>query len=510
MAERTEIPAAISPEEKEDIISSLPDEVVFEILDHLQSLGEASKFSALSKTWFHLWHSYLTPIFDVREFRSTKRLKGLVTDDQEKKDFPATERDLATLISPREIDIKCELSEPHVIPRGLLLSRRFRGLKVLKLQNFDFVRYANVVTEDVDEGEFEDEDEYENVDEYEDEFSNEEEDEDENENENEDENEDSNPFAGLGSSLNVLCLDQVSFPDERILKSIIKAASLLETLTLSKINDIETLQIRDKPNLKTLTLSDLDGIKTLQVRDNPNLKTLEVDIRDPGTKMEDFEIIGAHSLETLSIGVSNSCCIRVPTTPNLKALYIDGALMLREKDLNKLISKSPSLESLTLIDLDQIHKLRIVNNPKLREVKLHVLPCERLMVIQIDAPMLTDFYYKGELGSFPELKLLHKKPNKPEAELMTSFYCRITGDDINYIKLNELIRKWSQFKLTLEFSETVKAMRDEFSQFKVRPPLPVIECVKLESRDDEFLNNLNRICNPKIVTYKTQRSKMNR
>ncbi|CAN1751716.1 hypothetical protein LINPERHAP1_LOCUS4420 [Linum perenne] len=63
-----------------------------------------------------------------------------------------------------------------------------------------------------------------------------------------------NLFAGLGSSLKVLSLREVKFPDEdgRILSSMISGATLLEDLSLDFIIRTQMYQIRNHPNLKSI------------------------------------------------------------------------------------------------------------------------------------------------------------------------------------------------------------------------------------------------------------------
>ncbi|CAI0542872.1 unnamed protein product, partial [Linum tenue] len=98
------------------------------------------------------------------------------------------------------------------------------------------------------------------------------------------------------------------------------------------------------------------------VRNLPSLKSLRFD----ESPVEDLEITGVDSLEELLIyEAPMGGDFVVSLMPNLKKLVVANvyqACKWAGWKVDELISKAPSLESLSLKGLDTVHRLNIVNN----------------------------------------------------------------------------------------------------------------------------------------------------
>ncbi|CAN1266296.1 F-box/FBD/LRR-repeat protein At5g53840 [Linum perenne] len=136
--------------EEHDQISSLPDEILHDILERLRSPKQAAKAALLSKTWKHLWLSY--PVLEfyhtdytysapsrstmdsfiaaaMRKFSSSglTYIKSVRIDSYDSA-FIRAIFDLIQNREPEEIDMS--LSTESVIPTLLLNSSRLRTLKL--------------------------------------------------------------------------------------------------------------------------------------------------------------------------------------------------------------------------------------------------------------------------------------------------------------------------------------------------------------------------------------------
>ncbi|CAI0542871.1 unnamed protein product, partial [Linum tenue] len=215
------------------------------------------------------------------------------------------------------------------------------------------------------------------------------------------------------------------------------------------------------------------------VRNLPSLKSLRFD----ESPVEDLEITGVDSLEELLIyEAPMGGDFVVSLMPNLKKLVVANGWKVDE-----LISKAPSLESLSLKGLDTVHRLNIVNNDKLSKVDLS--SWNELRVIDMDASELCRLSCSGRIDPF--LEMLGKA-----ADICCCCCCKEAGRsvvDVRYSGSNAdgndfhalrrfltqqqlLSRSW--FRLTLEF--------DFIREHKViwREPhedlhIPTIEHVKI-------------------------------
>ncbi|CAN0892380.1 F-box/FBD/LRR-repeat protein At5g53840 [Linum grandiflorum] len=465
-------PAA--PDEPKDRISNLPDEIIHEIFAGLRSTKQPAQLTILSKRWSHLWRSYPVLDFDDRELPIRKEnLEKFLTAAVKKfshlqhvaavritlSDLQHVAAVRITLNQQRDRDLLdkrlgfvstvtqelCLYSGPYSgcneVPQGLFNNHRFVSLKVVKLQDCSFPSGSSV---------------------------------------------------RFGSFLQVFSLKYVGFPRENdegdaILNSIIEDASHLETLTLSIISGIRSLQIQDHPNLKTLKASKF---------------------RYSG----DFEISGVESLEILHVCYRSEERFRVSLSPNnnVKVLLITGTdAMKSNEEVNKLISKFPRLESLKLIGLPsgtEVVKINGNNHKLLRSIWVegHMNYERWPKVIEIDAPWLTDFIFDTLLPKLPTI-LVNKDSSK-----QVSVLCRLCND-IDWHDLKQLLAKSSQFRLTLQFPYFRHCSVSATDHDEQGSNVPVIEHVKLSPsilhlRDpDAYIINLLRYCRPKFISFTKSR-----
>ncbi|CAN1124040.1 hypothetical protein LINPERHAP2_LOCUS2170 [Linum perenne] len=212
--------------------------------------------------------------------------------------------------------------------------------------------------------------------------------------------------------------------------------------------------------LETLELFKLD--ERFQVVNHPNLKSVKVE------RSNKFEIIGARSLETLHISGMTPSCFRVSSTPNLKVLHIEGKYT---EDFMKLISKFPSLESITYDN--QKHTFNIVR----REIEFRWSHSSN--IFEIDASGVDDFINR-----------------------FLTILCKL--DRIHMIKLVPFLYELSEFRVTLHFT-------NDDVLWSRRPP-PAIEHLKLPSHlVDEYgslLDSRLQKCHPKFMSVTRPRDRM--
>ncbi|CAN0879714.1 hypothetical protein LINGRAHAP2_LOCUS13237 [Linum grandiflorum] len=284
MENKSSIGAATAGQEGEDRISTLPNEIIHQILYRLESGKQVAQLNILSKTWSNLIQSYpvlefraTTPLREQRDAAAILKKLSQGTDLVEivridtrlckgfYYDFPERIWSfVAEFARLRELDIDfrddsiccCCCSIVYTIPESFFTpnGKQFARLEILKLWNCGFDPYENLGC-----------------------------------------------FSGLGSSLKVLCLHCVIFPNAEILNSMIDHASLLETLTLDNL-DIDSdewkLLIRNHPNLKIIQLSDL-----------------YIDL---------LEIGGIHSLKEVRVIRTTMEGFKIWSTPNLKVVHCEG------------------------------------------------------------------------------------------------------------------------------------------------------------------------------------------
>ncbi|CAN1751542.1 F-box/LRR-repeat protein At3g03360 [Linum perenne] len=177
-----------------------------------------------------------------------------------------------------------------------------------------------------------------------------------------------NEFCGLPlppslslNSLRFLYLHAVEFSDEQLFAHMIASAPFLETLEYNMIFSIRKLQLVNVPNLKSMWVycCPLDEIEISA----PVLETLHIE-----------ETLEAFKAEIIA--------------PQLKVLVIVDC-RLTAADLQEVISKLPSLKTLTLSSLLEVGKKFQLSIPKLEEFSLGISEMEE---IELDAgPNLAKF-----------------------------------------------------------------------------------------------------------------------
>ncbi|CAN0928106.1 F-box/FBD/LRR-repeat protein At5g53840 [Linum grandiflorum] len=453
-------PAGGGSEEK-DRISNLPDEIIHEIFGGLGSTKQPAQLTILSKRWSHLWRSYPVLDFDVsdlsiREENLEKFLTAAVKKFSGLQQVAAVRITLNQRCDRHLLDkrlgfvstVTQELrlhSAPFCgwieLPQGLFNNHRFVSLKVVKLQHCSFPSGFSV---------------------------------------------------RFGSFLQVLCLKSVGFPEkndegEEILNSIIEDASHLETLTLSCIHGIRSLQIQDHPNLKTLKASKF-------------------------CYSGEFKINGVESLEILHVYYMSEKRFQVSLSPNnnVKVLLITGTNAMKSNEgVNNLISKFSRLESLKLIGLPsgtEVVKINGNNHKLLRSIWVegHMNYERWPKAIEIDAPWLTNFIFDTPVPKLPTI-LVNKDSSK-----QVSVLCRICND-IDWHDLKQLLAKSSEFRLTLEFPYFRHCSISATDHYEQGSNVPVIEHVKLSPsllhlRDpDAYIINLLRYCRSKVISFTKSR-----
>ncbi|CAN1180074.1 F-box/LRR-repeat protein At5g02910 [Linum perenne] len=466
----------------DDRISSLPDEVLHEILDRLPSRKQAAKYTTLSKRWNHLWLSY--PVLEFvctdythnapsksstdsfiasvrRKFSSSglNYIKSVRIDSRDY-DFIGAILDLIQNREPQEIHVKT--GRYLVIPILLLNSSRLRTLKLecCKLSEQD----QNREPEEIDMTLRRDsviptlllnssrlrtlklfgckllEDQYKMI------------------------------------NLRVLHLSHVSI-DVRVLNSMIAAAPLLEELTLFCLNTrVEFWEM--------------------------------CDVQEP------FEIVvGAlHYLESLSLQTLD--CLEIICSselPSLKSLEIIDCGCLRDHAVSKLISKSPSLLSLRLVTRaivdEEVNEIKI-ESPTLQILELWWSP-ER--VFRIDAPRLVNVHFNGDIhclhviSQFYSSSLLAARIRSSTFEL--SLHCHETESQF-CMELKEFLRKVTrQFQFVQLRLNNINLDFIDCEQAEDDSPTPVIERVEAKTYKhgkllvQKFLYNILSSCHPKYFSF---------
>ncbi|CAN0914237.1 hypothetical protein LINGRAHAP2_LOCUS28433 [Linum grandiflorum] len=470
MAKKRRISAVCGCSQK-DIISAMPDEMIYEILGRLRSPEQTAQAAVLSRRWADIWRSYTTLEFylwneplDLVGNRLERRAAALlkkfsqqsssleairieITADRRsqlivyKNSFvghfvdgvlklAASKKSNSNMNSPSEIEIDfiCNIPASLVLPPS--------RLTVLKLNNCAIGK-ANLM---FDNG--------------------------------------GNPFASFCSPLKELCLKMVRFSDARVANSLVRASSLLENLSLLWVFGLERVELTNHTKLKTLDVQYCTSL---------------------------VKIIGAHSLETFRLSDHDikKADLHVSLTPNVKVLVLKDVFNLTDKKLNKLLSEFPSLETL---ELD----------------KLWPPPT----MIKIDAPMLTKFVYHAYADCFPTI--LFNGCTETETTLSVSF-----SFNNGFHDLKQFLVKSSQFLLThVHFTGLQKRLGSNLVYTKLgkergrshwnetkwnlsremqipwdeatdEQPVPTVECVRLRSsyvrEKEKFMDILFWVCHPKSV-----------
>ncbi|CAN1266347.1 F-box/FBD/LRR-repeat protein At5g53840 [Linum perenne] len=451
-----------SSTEDDDRISSLPDEILHEILYRLGFRKQSTKAALLSKRWNHLWLSY-----PVLEFYCTDYSKNRPSRSTMDSFIAAARRKLSysglnsyikslriisldsafigailDLIQNREPEeIYMNLNRDSVIPAPLLNSSRLRTLML----------YACKILE-----------------------------------------QDQSKMINL----QVIHLSDVSI-DVRVLNSMIAAAPLLEKLTLICLYSIKRVEVGNHANLKHIQMKYMSGLSEIVVGALQSLESLSLRSLD----CDGLEIICSSLL------------------PSLKSLEIRDCPNLRDHVIHMLTSKSPSLLSLHLADIKEVKELKIksLTLEKL-ELDWYNWHPKRLM-LHIDAPSLVNVCFRGQEQWLRAISLQAAQ----SCRFKLSFYnCYYSEESHKLKELKDFLRKVTQkiqfVHLHLYDTSLLHKRLIECDQVhQDDSPTPVIERVevnynkiervevKYNQIDQAFVYNMLWSCHPKYFSVHDQR-----
>ncbi|CAN1180108.1 FBD-associated F-box protein At2g26860 [Linum perenne] len=442
-----------SSTEDDDRISSLPDEILHEILDCLSSDKQAAKAAALlSKRWKHLWLSY-----PVLEFYCTDYAYGAPSRSTMDSFIAAATRKLSSsglssyiksvkicssdsafigaildLIQNREPEeIYMNLSRDSVIPAPLLNSSRLRTLKL----------YGCKLLED----------QYKMI------------------------------------NLRVLHLSSVSI-DVRVLNSMIAAAPLLEKLILMAIKYLKRLEICNHANLKLLEIKHMIRLSEIVVGALQSLESLSLRSLD----CDGLEIICSSLL------------------PSLKSLEIRDCPNLRDHVIHMLTSKSPSLLSLHLADINEVKELKI-KSLTLEKLELEWYSCHpKRLMLHIDAPSLVNVCFRGQVQWLRAISLQAAQSCRFELSFYNKYYYSEESNKLKELKdfLRKVTQKIQFVHLHLYDTSLLPKRLIECDQVhQDDSPTPVIERVEVKflQINQTFVYNVLWSCHPKYFSVHDQR-----
>ncbi|CAN1180127.1 F-box/FBD/LRR-repeat protein At3g52680 [Linum perenne] len=438
----------------DDRISSLPDEILLEILVRLRSPSpkQVVKYISLSKRWSHLWLSYPVIEFDRNDYeyrspsRSTMdsfiaavgrklsssglnyiRSVRIVSLDYE---FTESILDLIQNKEPEEIHLH---SRGSVIPTPLLNSSRLTTLKLVGCELSEQDQYMKMI------------------------------------------------------NVTLIHLSHVRI-DNRVLSSMIAAAPLLEKLILECTGSSNSVEVCcNHANLKHLQISDYRN-GSIQI------------------------VLGAlQSLESLSLRLL-SCnkleMICSSLLPSLKSLEIYRCYKVTDHAVNELISKSPSLLSLRLVSRIRVNEMKI-ESPTLEKLELewYGRDPQKKVMLYIDAPRLVNVHFTGDINCLNAIRLQAAEMSSCTFELSLK-KCYPAANQFS-MELKKLLRK-----VTLQFKFVELRVRYfekgciGWDQVKKDSPTPVVERVEvmpynhLERIDEIFIYNMLWSCLPKYFSFR--------
>ncbi|CAN1180101.1 F-box/FBD/LRR-repeat protein At5g53840 [Linum perenne] len=448
-----------STEDDDDRISSLPDEILHEILNRLRSHKQFAKAALLSKRWKHLWLSYPVLEFYCRDYAdgepsrstmdsfiaaATRKLSSsglnsyiksfrIVSCDSA---FIRAIFDLIQNTQPEEIEMI--LGIESVIPAPLLNSSS--RLRALKLAGCKLL-----------------EDQYKMI------------------------------------NLRVIHLSCVSI-NHRVLNSVVAAAPLLEELILMDLHSVKKVEVCNHANLKHLQIWHMwDHHQPFQI------------------------VVGAlDSLETMSLSRLHRHDLEIICSselPSLKSLEMANCYNLRGDAVDKLISKSPSLLSLRLADIKEVKELKI-ESPTLEKLELEW--CNwfpKMLMLHIDAPSLVNVRFTGHVRWLPAITDAISLQVAQSCRFELSFeYCSYFEESNKLKELKDFLRKVTQkiqfVHLHLCGTRLLpKCLIESDQVHQDDSPTPVIERVEVKYHqiDETFVHNMLWSCHPKYFFVHSQK-----
>ncbi|CAN1751799.1 Putative FBD-associated F-box protein At5g22720 [Linum perenne] len=164
----------------------------------------------------------------------------------------------------------------------------------------------------------------------------------------------------LGGVLNNLCLKDFILDDEQVFLKLIAGSPLLETLQLINIENLKKLQLSNVPNLKKLVVTRCKDI-------------VEIGLIAPRLNVLQISCCYKSSLGVMSCGDLN----------HLRFLSLSDLRFDDEQVFPNLIARNPLLETLRLVEIDNMKKLQLSDVPNLKT--LVIWDCNDLEEILIAA-----------------------------------------------------------------------------------------------------------------------------
>ncbi|CAN0914468.1 Putative F-box/FBD/LRR-repeat protein At5g22670 [Linum grandiflorum] len=200
----------------------------------------------------------------------------------------------------------------------------------------------------------------------------------------------------LNSRAKILRLQGIQFPDWDDYQLPSRSLKLLQSLHLDfvELDGLYTSLIANSPLLETLELRQVVARnKKFQISNLFNLKNIKIRGTD---SLEEFDIT-APRLQNLYLELSAPATKIEVTAPQLRSLVI---WRLRDFPVDELISKLPSLKSLTLSGFSSSVKKLKFSSPNLK--RLRVLVPIGFKEIELECgPHLTEFFMHCGHGFFP-------------------------------------------------------------------------------------------------------------
>ncbi|XP_050230775.1 uncharacterized protein LOC126679819 isoform X2 [Mercurialis annua] len=207
--------------------------------------------------------------------------------------------------------------------------------------------------------------------------------------------------------------------------------SCLKRITLRTVRVDDNFMrelLAGSPMLEDVSLINVFGVKELNVFDLVKLGKIAIELLSDLEKLT----INAPKLETITLTM-----YKWPFSVNLGDSCKNLSLCdtpVSDKWLNAQLKRLPHLENLTLYFCPKLKRIEI-SNPFVSKLLIH--GCDKLSIVQIDAPCLRHFTYEGDIVSL-------SSPKNRLTLSEVSFYFKSNNMDITwYIRLIELLAKFN-------------------------------------------------------------------
>ncbi|XP_050230989.1 putative F-box/LRR-repeat protein At4g00320 [Mercurialis annua] len=179
------------------------------------------------------------------------------------------------------------------------------------------------------------------------------------------------PFSG---NVKLPCLKKITFEfvdlDDNFIRELLAGSPMLEDIYISAVSGIKELHVSNLVKLGKIFLRFPD-LEKLTI-DGPNLESITLHLRIEKHKW----------CNSVNLGVS--------------CKYLSISSPISDKWLNEQLKRLPHLENLELYFCPKLERIEI-SNPLVS--KLFINRCDKLSIVQIDAPCLRYFTYIGDIVS---------------------------------------------------------------------------------------------------------------